>query len=484
MDHVVEPTLTHTGMFAKGADEAGSSARLRVAHILSRVIFVSLLVVLILTAVPYGTVEPWWIAIFECVVFLVAMLAVINMFISKNFHVNHLSLAAPILVLIVYILFQSVSLFSVIPLGNLRTAVSADPYASRLFAIKLLALLVAGVTIQRYTSSKERLRTLIYVAIGIGLATAIFGILRKNFQQSPGFFLSHLANNERGFAQFINKNHFAYLVEMNLGLALGLVVGQKGSHRRTFILLPIIAVMWVALIYSNSRGGIVASLGQLLLLGIFLDPVRHLTKDRAMTTWERFQSLTGGFAVRVFLIICFIAVFAYGVAWVGGERVVTNFEMGGADFTNQATDNHSNTSRKEIWSTTWRMIRDHPLVGTGFGGYWIAVTKYHDASGEITPQQAHNDYLELLAGGGLIGVVLVIWFIVLAAKRVSQGLRSADPYRRATGLGAITGIFGIVIHSFVDFGLHITINALVCTILIVVATMPIGSDDRQVPEIL
>jgi O-antigen ligase len=122
------------------------------------------------------------------------------------------------------------------------------------------------------------------------------------------------------------------------------------------------------------------------------------------------------------------------------------------------------------------MIKDHPLAGTGFGGYWIAVTRYHDATGEVTPQQAHNDYLELLAAGGFIGAALVIWFVILASQKARQNLRAADPFRRAACLGAITGIIGIAIHSSVDFGLHLTVNALICTVLIVVATMPIDSE--------
>ncbi len=480
MDHVIDPTLPRGVVFAKHADEAGSLAAPRVSHSLGRVIFVSLLVVVVLAAIPYGTVEPWWIAIFECLIFLLAMLVVIDGFIGKSWQFGHLTLAAPLVILILFILFQSFSPFSATGSSNLKSALSADPYTSRLFAIKLLALVVAGVALQFYASSKGRLRTLIYAVIGIGLASAIFGILRKNLQQGPGFFLTYLAKDDRGFAQFINKNHFAFLMEMSLGLALGLVVGQGGSRRRTFILLPIVAILWVALIYSNSRGGIIASFGELLLLGIFLDPVRHLTKERTTGTWERFQKLTGGFAVRVFLVVGVVALFAYGVAWVGGEAVVTNFEMSGTDFSNQATYNHSNTSRNEIWATTWRMIKDHPFAGTGFGGYWIAVTKYHDASGEVTPQQAHNDFLELLASGGLIGAALLTWFIVLATKRAHRRLRSGDRYRRAACLGAVTGVLGTAIHSVVDFGLHITINALICTVLIVVATAPIGSDERRV----
>ena len=128
-------------------------------------------------------------------------------------------------------------------------------------------------------------------------------------------------------------------------------------HARVLILLVLSALLWVALIYSNSRGGIIASLCQLLFLGVLLDPVRHLTRARADTRWARFQNLAGGLAVRVFLIVCLVGLFAYGVGWVGGESVVSNFQQAGTDFTQQEMLNNVNTSRKEIWSATWQLIK-------------------------------------------------------------------------------------------------------------------------------
>jgi O-antigen ligase len=126
---------------------------------------------------------------------------------------------------------------------------------------------------------------------------------------------------------------------------------------------------------------------------------------------------------------------------------------------------------------TWQMIKDHPIVGSGLGAYWIAITKYHHGSGEMTPQQAHNDYLELIADGGLVGVSLLIWFTVLAAKSAHRCLRYGDSARRAVCLGALTGILGIAIHSLVDFGLHVTVNATIFVILIVIATATIPDAD-------
>jgi len=445
-----------------------TSAHVRpVARFLDGLIYFFLLATIVLTAIPYGTIQPWWIALFECLVFVSAMLALVEAMISKRWFVD-VSLVVPLLFLILFAVVQSIPLFSGPGPMNPRTSISADPYGTRLFAIQLFALTLVVLLLRRYVSSSARLRGLIYVIIGVGAATALFGIARQNFQHGPGFVLPALPVG-RGFGQFINRNHFALLVEMTLGLTLGLIVGEKGKHRRVFVLIPIGGLLWCALIYSNSRGGIIASLCQLLFLLVLLYPVRHLTQQRADPKERSFENFTGGLAVRAVLIVCLIGLFAYGVSWIGGERVVSNFQLAATDFSDQEMENNINTSRKQIWVATWEMFKAHPVTGLGFGGYWIGITRYHHASGEITPQQAHNDYLELLASGGLIGCALTAWFLVIFFRRARTSLHSQDSYYRAACLGAITGMFGVVVHSFVDFGMHITINALLFCALSVIA---------------
>lgn len=99
------------------------------------------------------------------------------------------------------------------------------------------------------------------------------------------------------------------------------------------------------------------------------------------------------------------------------------------------------------------------------------MTEYHGATGEMSLQQAHNDHLELLASGGIIGVALVAWLVAVFIKQARQRLRSQDAFRRAVCFGALVGLFGVVAHSLIDFGLHTTINALVFTSLAVIATV-------------
>jgi O-antigen ligase len=470
MSRVIEIKRTGQSMTTNQVGPGNPSVRLSIARALDRTIFFSLLVTIVLTAIPYGTVQPWWIALFECVVFFLGMLAIIESLVSESWSFKNLAIATPLIGLVLFMLVQSVPLFSGTQspgLPGLTLAVSADPNNTRLVAVRLLALIVAGGLLLIYTSSEKRLRVLVWVVIGVGLASACFGIVRAGFQRSPGFFLPALADDGRSFAQFANRNHFGFLIEMALGLTLGLLVRGSSGYRRFALLLPISAFMWVVLIFSNSRGGIFASLCQVLFLVLMLDPLRHISKQTGTTVWGRVQNVMGGIAVRAILIGFLVVLFAYGVSWVGGEAVVSNFQLAGDSFSQQgAQGNRENVSRKDIWAATWQLIKARPIAGAGFGGYWIAITRYHNASGSYTPQEAHNDYLELLASGGIIGCALVAWFGFRFVKRARKTLQAPDHFLRAAALGAITGIFGVLIHSFVDFGLHITINALILSALI------------------
>src|SRR5712692_5626233 len=166
------------------------------ALFLNRLVYFSLLTTIALTAIPYGTVQPWWISVFECMVFVIAMLALVEITISKNYPRN-LSLAAPLLGLVLFAVVQSLPLFSGPgPIGP-RTSLSADPFTTRLFALQLGALTLMVLLLLHYTSSKKRLRKLIYVIIGIGVASALFGIIRQKLQQTPGFLLPALPTGGR-----------------------------------------------------------------------------------------------------------------------------------------------------------------------------------------------------------------------------------------------------------------------------------------------
>src|SRR5258708_12418488 len=156
------------------------------AWMLDQLITFALLVTIGLTGVRDGTVQPWWILIFECLIFLIATLAVIEAMIAKRWSLQ-LSLWIPLLVLCLFGSIQSFPLFSGPAPLNPPTSLSADPEGTRGVVLDLFALSLAAVLLQRYTSNRARLIKLIYFIVGMAVASAIFGIVRKNMQSSSGF---------------------------------------------------------------------------------------------------------------------------------------------------------------------------------------------------------------------------------------------------------------------------------------------------------
>jgi O-antigen ligase len=443
---------------------------------LENLIFYGLLVVIAFAAIPYGTVEEWWIAFFECAVFALGALWFLMGLIRSDWRVPSSRLLWPLLALVLFIALQTINFGgrggSVELQGALWGTISADPYETRLVILKLLALILTFVLLLRYTASRKRLRVLIYVVIGIAVVSALFGILRQTtHHNTPGYFLPYLKPNA-GYGQFINRNHFAFLMEMAFGLILGLLVGGGVSRERVLLYLSFAMPIWFALILSNSRGGIFSMLGQLIFAALMFTLVRApqgRSADHGQTS-GLLRRVRGSMATRVLLMLCLAAAVVFSVVWIGGDQLASRFETPQSEAGNEAIDSRQGESRDEVWRATWALIKDNPLAGVGFGGYWAVIPKYHDASGKLTPQQAHNDYLEILASGGLIGLALCGWFLFALLKAARVQLNSTDNFRRAASFGALVGLFGVGVHSLFDFGLHITVNALVFVVLTVLAT--------------
>lgn len=421
-----------------------------------RVIFAALVFLVPLTVFPYGSFEPWWKAAFVCALFGICILAIVDGVIRANTEVGPVSIILPMLALATFAFLQTIPLGSTSDPGQTGlqpwNAISADPYQTRFFALQILALTVFLALLYRYAREERRMWILIHAVIAVAVASAIFGILRQTAQQEDLGFVLPLLRRAQGYGQFLNKNHFAYLMEMAFGLAVGLIVARAIKPDRIMIYVALLLPIWLALVLSNSRGGILAMLAQVLIATLwFLRP-------RA--------------AVRAALLAGIVVAVLLGTLWVGGDRLATNIESATTHFVGDTT--RDGASRTEIWRATLKMFAAHPIAGAGLGGYWIAITAFHDASGSLTPQEAHNDYLELLSSGGLIGLAIGIWFVVMVVRRVTTNLQNDHAHIRSIRFGAILGIAGVVVHSLVDFGLHMIGNAVVFLVLLMLATTSVN----------
>ncbi|MGH9970260.1 MAG: O-antigen ligase family protein [Pyrinomonadaceae bacterium] len=447
------------------------TAARRIADISGKAIFVSLLCLIVFTAIPYGTAEAWWKAFFICAVFALCILALVEGLLSSARRTSGWALLFPLLLLAAFSFLQT------IPFGNRATpsiaqaswtAISVDPFGTQFFAFQILALALAAVLMYRYASSERRMRILIHTIIAVAFASALFGIIRQTSQHAVGFGLPRI-QPDQGYGQFINQNHFAFLMEMGFGLALGMLVAGGVRREKAMIYLAALLPIWTALVLSNSRGALLAMLAQLVATVLLFPLAVPATSGPQLKAFAVARSLP----VRVLLLLVLLIGVSVGTLWIGGERLATKLEQG------EVARNPAAVSRNEIWQATWQMFKAHPIAGVGMGGYWIAVPAHHNASGTMGVQEAHNDYLELLASGGIIGAAIGVWFFIVLWRRTYSTLRSPNRFRRVAGFAASIGIIGVAVHSLFDFGLHMMVNALIFMALVVIATMNANVEDQS-----
>ena len=127
--------------------------------------------------------------------------------------------------------------------------------------------------------------------------------------------------------------------------------------------------------------------------------------------------------------------------------------------------------RVGIWRDTVSIIRDFPLTGTGLNTYGVSMLGYQTDNPSVRWVEAHNDYLQLVAEGGILLVVPVgIAFFVLVRevrRRFREGGDDAMTYWLRAG--AVTGLLALSLQSLVDFSVQMPGNAVLFVTLWAIA---------------
>ncbi len=246
------------------------------------------------------------------------------------------------------------------------------------------------------------------------------------------------------YGSYVNHNHYAGLVEMLLPLALVLALDPALRGEKRFLLTCSTVVMAASAFLSQSRGGMIAIVVEMLFLGIVW-----------MIQFSPRRS------AAVFVAFCITT--ALFLAWIAPQ------ELG-----NRITDIHD-PARLLIHRDSMRMFRAHPFLGSGLGTFATVFPHYRVFYDGFFMDNAHDDYLELLLETGLLGFGVGVWFLVLLYRGGTANIRLIKKSSSARiSTAALAACTGLLAHSFLDFNLHIPANAALFYVLCMIAAAPAG----------
>src|SRR6185503_19685292 len=154
---------------------APDKAHLRVigkcAALIDAGVFSGLLLVIVFVVVPYGTVDPWWESAFECAVFALTALWIVEGLCKGSWQLRKLYIVLPLILMTIYAFGQTLELPSAwFAKGGAvaQRTLTIDRYQTYLTARKLLALTLFLSLILVHTTTARRFRWLVRLLIGIG----------------------------------------------------------------------------------------------------------------------------------------------------------------------------------------------------------------------------------------------------------------------------------------------------------------------------
>jgi O-antigen ligase len=375
----------------------------------------------IFAVAAHGGVEDWARAVLETGVGFLFLIWALRFYYNEQEQLAFSPLLPPL------------AMFFLVGLSQWFFRATVSPYSTRIELLLLLAALLFLFLCVQVFRTLQDWRSFVWFGMGFGFLVSVFGILQHLTFNGKLYWVRELRYGGIPFGPYVNRNHFAGLMELLIPLALvPLVLGKVRRERLAVVAL--FAVMPItALFLSASRGGIVSFCVQFALLAYLLLRRRGLAKHLL--------------AVAAVLLAALMI-----VTWLGVGRILQRFS---SLQTLEVTEGKRAAMRKGAW----HIFLDHAFIGTGLGTLQIVYPPYETLYDGKVVDHAHNDYLEALAETGVLGGLCCAWFLgVLFLKSFSLFRQSDFSFPGALQLSGIVACAGSLVHALVDFNFHIPSN--------------------------
>jgi hypothetical protein len=307
-------------------------------------------------------------------------------------------------------------------------------------------------------------RTLCLGLIALSTLLALIGIVQKPLYAGRiyGFWAPEFGGSP--FGPFVNKNHFAGWMIMALSLSLGYYCGTIATLTRGTTGALRDRVLWLSSREANQVllfGICLAIMALSLVLTLSRSGISCLALAVAITGSVAMLRRTGR-AHRRFIAGYLVLLVTVAIGWAGSEAVVRRFA---------SADWSEFNNRLGAWQDAGRIARGFMPVGSGLNTYGTTTRVLQENDLKHHYVEAHNDYLQLAAEGGLLVGVPALFTLLGFAWMVWRRFRSGtdDVMTWWVRAGAVTALLAIALQEVVEFSLQMPANALLFTLLAAVA---------------
>lgn len=396
---------------------------------------VGLCVLLMFSVASFGAVEVWSESIVEIGAAILLALWACRALLNPNLKRRWSPLNWPILG------------FCAIGAAQLLFRTTAYAFLTRTELLQALTCWAFFFLATQAFQSRQEFTALAWFLVLLSFAVSLLGIIQYFTSPDHIYWISELAVS-KPFGPFVNRNHFAGFVELTLptGLAMLTLRGIRREQVPLMILLTLVPIS--AVVLASSRAGIICVGLEVCGMAAF-----RLSRQRV----ERVRVAPVAIAVAAGVIL---------IGWIGVGHAVERFLP-------SHTTGVPLGKRLSMTRGALNIFLDHSIAGAGLGTTIAVYPRYETMYDGRVVDHVHDDYAEALAEAGALGGVCGLAFLILLFRDARRGLMAEQGhFSRALHVGATAAVGALLLHSFVDFNLHILSNALLFLLQASVATAP------------
>jgi O-antigen ligase len=333
-----------------------------------------------------------------------------------------------------------------------RAWFSPVPYLARADIFPVLGGLVVYLAVALiFISSRWRMAILLFLLL-VALVQVVIGAIQfrngNNFMLIP--FLQRFDYGRRASGFYGCPNHLAGLLEVLGVFCVTLTCWSRWPLWTKLLIGYAGALCYAGLALTGSRGGYLSAGVSLVVVAVLT--LVALRKAGSEIFWR--TAVAGG----VFALVLSAALF---------------FGFKKSDYLSGRAQNLLDTGniRLDLWQGAIAQWKLQPATGAGSGTYLYYGRRFRTSRVQLDPVEVHNDYLQLLAEYGAVGGAAFLFFLGAHLWRGGIAFQKLGPRRvalssqllsnnLALNLGALGAVTAFVVHSLLDFNLHIPANVL------------------------